>query len=73
MKKTIHQLRKKDQHEKDRIAFLGALVVTTFIALFWLVGFTVNPGSGDSQLANTKGPIDNIVGAAAEIFGDIKN
>lgn len=70
MKKTIHRLRKKDKHEKDRIAFIGALVITTFIVLFWLASFSIggSPTTTSQQMANTSGPIDVIVDSFANVF-----
>jgi hypothetical protein len=62
MKKTIEHLRKKEQHEKDRIAFMGAVTITVFIALFWLAGVTTSGvySIEEDQSANTITPFDSI-------------
>lgn len=61
MKKTIQKLKKKEQHEKERIAFVGALVVTLIIVMFWLVGITTVPEAQNDQVANTQSPFKALV------------
>jgi hypothetical protein len=70
MKKTINKLRQKPQHEKERIAFFGAFLMTLVILLFWLAGITAFDSNPDqSQAANVTSPADSF----KKQFNDILN
>ena len=60
MRKTLENLRNKEQHEKERFAFIGAFVVTAIIVLFWVAGFTTINTSNEAQLANTTSPWESL-------------
>ncbi len=73
MRKIIENLRKKDQYEKDKIAFLGALVMTACIAMFWVLGITTTSSKdSDSQLANAATPFESIKQDFVNLFEEFK-
>lgn len=67
MKKTIQKLKQKDQQEKERFAFIGALFITGFIVLFWLAGITYTK-SDDAQMANISSPFNSLKNDLIDIF-----
>lgn len=69
MKKYLNNLREKEQHEKDRIAFIGAFTITLFIVLFWLAGVSaLNNEPAQNQSANVSSPLSIFT----EIFSSFK-
>jgi uncharacterized membrane protein len=72
MKKTIQRLRKKEQFEKDKIALVGATVITLVIALAWLIGITTIKNPSESQMANTSTPFQNIKEDISQLFSSFK-
>jgi hypothetical protein len=60
MKKTISKLRERPQHQKDRIAFVGSVVITGIIVLFWLVGTAAMNSPQANQAANTTAPVESL-------------
>lgn len=73
MKKIINNLKKKEQHEKERIAFVGAFVVTLIIVMFWLVGITTIPQTQKEQVANTSTPFKAMMEQFKQVFSGDKN
>ncbi len=68
MIKKIHELRQKSHAEKEKIALLGATVVTLLIVLFWIAGVTAFPTTNESQKADTTGPIKEITNSFSNTF-----
>ncbi len=74
MKKIIHNLRQKSQHKKEGIAFFGALIITFFIAMFWLAGVLALKKPVDSdQMANINTPFSEIKSQINIILKDFKD
>lgn len=71
MKKILEDLRNKKQHEKEKIAFLGALISTLLIALFWFAGSSALK-SAEDQVANTVSPFESIRESFSDIIGGFK-
>jgi hypothetical protein len=69
MKKTLEKLREKDNHEKQRIAFVSSLVITGLIVMFWLAAITTRPVD-ESQRANVITPFEALRNDLSEIFNN---
>jgi len=70
MIKKIHELRQKSHAEKDRIALLGATIVTVFVVLFWLAGVTAFSKPNESQKADVAGPIKELTNSFSNAFNE---
>jgi len=73
MRKTIEHLRKKERHEKEKIAFVGAIVITGLIVMFYLAGITALNSPSKEQVANTQGPIESIKGQFSDLYKNFNN
>lgn len=68
MIKKIHELRKKSHAEKERIALMGATIVTFFIVLFWLAGVNTLYKTDVDQRAQVGAPFDELKESVSGVF-----
>lgn len=68
MIKKIHELRKRTHAEKERIAFIGATIVTLFIVLFWLAGVTTLNKRDQNQRAQVSAPAQELKESFSGVF-----
>ena len=68
MIKKIHELREKSHAEKERIAFMGATLITFFIILFWLAGVTAFSKVDQNQKADASGPMQELLASFTGVF-----
>jgi hypothetical protein len=68
MIKKIHELRERNHAEKERIAFVGATLITFFIVLFWLAGMTAFSKIDQNQKADSGGPVKELLASFTGVF-----
>lgn len=61
-------MKQKPSHERQRVAFASAFVLTSIIALVWLSTMLVG-SSETAQTAQVEGPIDSVIRQALGVFG----
>ena len=73
---TLHNLRSKPEHVRNRIAFWSSLGITAMIFMFWLASGTLT-NSKDSVLTQTldklESPQQALTASVGGFFGDIKD
>lgn len=67
MKKAIERLRTKSKKERQRVAFAGAFVITSIIALVWL-SVVATRFDSSAQTAQVEGPIDSLTDSVSDAF-----
>lgn len=65
MRKFIENLRQKPKRHRQQVAFTGAVLATSFIALVWLSVVTFG-NSPSSQSAQAQGPLQSLFGTISE-------